>query len=137
MTASRKKPINSELALVLQPNVVKINFNFEPAKEEIYSINLNNLDLVGFKTLGFSVRKANFKDNIILRVEFANAFNEKSTVYINSIPAYNWQDYRIKLSDFKNINKWSRMLNLSFVIEEWTTKERNGVVYLDNIRFLR
>ena len=129
--------ISSELVLVLQPDIVKINFNFDPAKEEIYSLNLNGLDLVKFKALGFSVRKANYQDKIILKVEFTNTFNKKSEIYLNEIPAYKWRDYKISFGEFKDINDWSSMLKLAFIVEEGNTKDKRGVVYIDNIRFLR
>jgi len=132
-----KKLINSELALVLQPDIVKINFNFNPAKEEIYSLNLNGLGLVKFKALGFSVRKANYQDKIILKVEFTNSFKKRSEIYLNDIPAYKWRDYKIGFDEFKDINDWSCMLNLAFIVEEGNTKDKRGVVYIDNIRFLR
>jgi len=131
------KSISYELALVLQPDIVKINFHFDPAKEEIYSLNLNGLNLVKFKVLGFSVRKANYQDKIILKVEFTNAFNKKSEIYLNDIPAYKWRDYKIAFGEFKDINDWSSMLNLAFIVEEGNTKDKRGVVYIDNIRFLR
>jgi hypothetical protein len=134
---SRKtKPFNSEVALVLLPDVVKINFHFDPVRKEIYTIDLNNLDLSRFKALGFSIRKANYYDDIILRVEF-NTFGEKSEIYLKDIPAFKWQDYKIALSEFKNISDWSKMANFSFVIEEWGVKEKKGIVYIDNLRLLR
>ena len=132
-----KKLINSELALVLQPDIVKINFNFDPAKEEIYSLNLNGLDLIKFKALGFSVRKANYQDKIILKVEFTNTFNKKSEIYLNEIPAYKWRDYKISFGEFNDINDWSSMLILAFIVQEGNTKDKRVVVYIDNIRFLR
>ncbi len=134
---NESKPIRSELAFVLQPNIVKINFNFDPAKEEAYRINLNELDIARFKILGFSVRKAKFEDNIILKVEFSNASGEKSDAYFYNIPSYKWQEYKIILSDFKNITDWSKMTNLSFVVEEKNMKEKKGILYLDNIKFVR
>ncbi len=134
---NENKPIKSELALVITSNIVKINFNFEPAKEEAYHIDLNGLDVAHFKALGFSVRKANYEDHIILKVEFTNASKEKSEIYFYNIPSYKWQDYKIKFSEFKNINGWTKMSSLSFVIDAWNVKEKKGVVYIDNVRFLR
>lgn len=132
-----KKRINSEIALLVQPTIVKINFNFDPAKEEAYNINLNGLDLVRFKALGFLVRKANYEDNIILKVQFANDYKQKSDAYFYYIPSYKWQEYKINFSDFKDIKDWSKMSSLSFIIEEGNVKEKRGVVYIDNVRFLR
>jgi len=131
---SKGSPLNSEVALLVTPEVVKINFHFDPARKEWYSLNLNKLNLRRYKALVFSAKRANFKDNICLRVEFTNAFNEKSEVYIKDIP-YKWGEYRIRLADFKNITDWSRMTGLAFIMEEWNVKEKRGLVYLDNVRF--
>lgn len=132
----KNKAANFEIALVLSPDIVKINFNFDPAKKEIFTLNLNQLNMLRFKTLAFSVKKANPKDNISLRVEFTSAFKEKSEIYFKDIPL-KWQDYKINLSEFRGVNDWSEMLGLSFTVEEWNTKEKKGVVYIDNIRLLQ
>ncbi len=128
--------LNSEIALIISPEVVKINFHFDPARKERYSLDLNKLDLQRFKTLSFSAKRANFKDNIALRIEFTSAFKEKSEVYIKDIP-HRWRDYKIRFSEFKNIIDWSQMSGLAFIIEEWNVKEKKGLVYLDNVRFSR
>jgi len=134
---SRKnKAFHSEVALVLLPDVVKINFHFDPARKEIYALNLNKLNLTQFKALAFSVKKANYENIISLRVEFTTPFREKSEIYFKDIP-HKWQDFKINLSQFKGISDWSEMSNLTFAIEEWNTKEKRGVVYIDNVRLLR
>ena len=133
---NRNKPLKSEIALLLASDAVKINFHFDPAKKETYSLNLNKLDLSRFKDLGFSVKKVNSNGMISLRVEFTNDFNEKSEVYFRDIPL-KWQDYKIDLSKFKNIGDWSSMTQLSFIVEEWNVKEKKGIVYIDNVRLLR
>lgn len=132
----KNKPVPSEISLVLLPDAAKINFHFDPAKKEIYTFSLNRLDLSRFRALGFSVKKADFQNLISLRVEFTNAFKERSEVYFKDIP-HKWQDYKITLSDFKGISDWSEILSLSFAIEEWNVKEKRGVVYIDNVRLLR
>jgi hypothetical protein len=134
---NQNKPVNYELALVLQPDIVKINFNFESVKEEIYSINLNKLNLARFKALAFSIRKANYENKIILKLEFINTVNQRSETYINDMPSYKWQDCRINLAEFKDISDWSKMLNLSFIVGEKNTDKKNGIVYIDNVRLLR
>ncbi|MDD5513565.1 MAG: hypothetical protein PHD09_07335 [Candidatus Omnitrophica bacterium] len=135
--APKKKPAyNSSFVLLLQPDIAKINFNFDPARKEVYSIRLNNLNLNKYDSLTFSVKKTNFRDTINLRVEFTNAFKEKSEIYIRDIP-HKWEDFRIPFSDFKNINDWSDMYDLSFIVEEWNTKEDNGVVYVSSVGVAR
>jgi len=135
-TFPKRNAFNSELALVLVPEPVKINFDFNPAKKEIYTLDLNKLNISRFKALAFALKKANYNDTVSLRVEFNSAFNEKSEAYFKNIP-HRWRDYKISLADFKGISDWTEMSSLSVTVEEWNTKEKKGVVYIDNIRLLK
>jgi len=130
-------PVNlSETALIIQTETTKINFDFIPAKKEIFSISLDGLNLAGYKALAFSVKKADFNDTISLRLEFSNKFKETSEVYLKNIP-HKWQDYKIAFSEFRNLNDWSEMSKIAFIVEEWNTRENKGVVYIDNVRFIK
>lgn len=133
---SAKKGPESEVALLLLSEAAKMNFNFDPAKKETYSINLNKLNLVRFKVLAFALKKTNYSDNISVRVELTNAFKEKAEVYLKDIPN-RWQEYKIPLSEFRGISDWSEMTDLSFILEEWNTRQKHGIVYIDNIKLLR
>jgi len=132
----RSKPYHKEIALFLSESPTKINFNFDPAKKEVFSLNLNKLNLDKYKALGFSVKNVFFEEKLSLRIEFTNSFREKSEVYIKDIPR-NWGEFKINLSDFKNIHNWSEMATLSFCVEEWNAKSKKGVVYIDNVRLLK
>ena len=129
-------PLNTEIALVLQPDLVKINFNFDPAKKESYSLDLKKLNAVRFSTLGFSVKNAHYQDRVTLRIEFTNIFKERSEVYLRDI-THKWQDFKIAFSEFKRMSDWSEMSSLSFIVEEWNTRSNKGILYLDNIRLLK
>jgi hypothetical protein len=133
---AKQNNVPSETALFLINDPAKINFNFNPAKKESLTINLNQLNLSHFKTLAFSVKNTNPKDLISMRIEFTNTFKEKSEVYLKNIPS-KWQEFKIANADFKNITDWSEMLNLSFSVEEWNTQKDKGIVYIDNVRFLK
>ena len=135
-TLRKNKPFATQVALVLSSEALKINFNFDPAKKEIFSMDLNKLDLTKYSALAFSVKKATFKDTISLRVEFTNTFKEKSEVYIINIP-HKWKDYKVNFSDFKNMVNWKEMVNLAFAVEEWNAREDKGVIYIDNVRLLK
>ncbi|MDD4940166.1 MAG: hypothetical protein PHE18_08060 [Candidatus Omnitrophica bacterium] len=132
----RNSLLNTEVALVVSPDAVKINFHFDPARKESYSLDLKKLDLRRFKALSFRAKRADFHDTMNMRVEFTNSFGEKGEKYVKNIP-HKWQEYKIDFSDFKNISDWSGMKGLAFVIEEWNVKDKRGVVYLDNVRFSR
>jgi len=132
----KQRSLDSETALILQNGPAKINFNFDPAKKETYTLNLNRLNLTHSKILAFSARNMNPKDKVTLRVEFNNAFKEKSEIYVRNTPA-KWQDFKIALSEFKNISDWSEITGLTFAVEEWNVAQRKGIVYIDNVRLLK
>jgi hypothetical protein len=125
-----------ESVLIISPDIVKINYKFSPTQKEIHYWDLNDLNLSEYKELGFSIKKSNNDDIVSLRVEFTNVYKEKAEVYIKDI-SNKWRDYKFNLSDFKTISDWSLMKNLAFIIEEWNTKENRGIIYIDNLRFLK
>lgn len=133
---SHRGPRNTSTALILSPDPIKINFNFDPAKKEVAAIDLKKLNLAHYRELAFSLRRANFNDRIHLRVEMVNAYNERSEVYLQDVP-HRWGEVRLKFSEFKKISDWGEMKELAFIVEEWNTKEKNGVVLIDNVRFVR
>jgi hypothetical protein len=132
----RSQPFRAVTALVLADDAVKINFSFNPAKKEVILLNLNKLNLSDYKALGFSVKKADFNDTLSLRVEFTNNFNEKSEIYCKNV-SHKWKDYRINLAEFKKISEWYEMSALSFTVEEWNTRDKKGMVYIDNIQLIK
>ncbi len=136
LVSLKNNALDSQTALFLQTDVAKINFHFDPARREMYSMDLSNINLKRFKTLAFSVKKSDRNRDAALRIEFINNFKEKSEVYIKNL-FVKWQEHKISLSDFKRITDWSKMSRLSFIVEEWNTRDKKGVVYIDDIRFLR
>ncbi|MDD2680128.1 MAG: hypothetical protein PHO03_04975 [Candidatus Omnitrophica bacterium] len=133
---AKKQALPSETALFLHNGTSKINFNFDPANKETYTISLNRLNVGRFKQLAFAVRNMYPRDNIALRIEFTNAFKESSEIYIKHIPG-KWHDFKLNLAEFKNMHDWSEITSLSFSIEEWNTTSKKGMVYIDNIRLMR
>jgi len=127
---------SSQTALFLYQDTAKINFNFDPAKKEVFSLDLKQLNLSKYSALGFALKKVNPRDTIRLRVEFTNRFNEKSEIYIKNI-SDKWNDFKIELSRFDRIKYWGQMKELAFSVEEWNSREKSGIVYLDNIRVLK
>ncbi|MDD5120938.1 MAG: hypothetical protein PHR84_06515 [Candidatus Omnitrophica bacterium] len=131
-----KHSYNSQLALFLHHDTAKINFNFDPAKKETFTLNLKQLNLSKYKSLAFGARKTNPQDVISLRVEFVNRFDEKSEIYIKDISS-KWRNHQIDFSRFVKLNDWQQMKSLVFSVEEWNAREKSGIVYLDNIRVLQ
>ncbi len=136
ITKGKNIPITSQVTHVLHPEVIKIGFNFNPSQKQLFTINLNKQNLVFYKVLEFSGKKSNYMDSLALRVEFTNTFNERSEVYIKDL-TNKWQAFKINLDDFKKITDWTEMSSVSFIIEEWNAFNKDGAVYLDNVRLLR
>ncbi len=131
---SRSKPLNAQTNLVLSPEPLRVHYKFDPAKKEIYSLDLKKLNVSGYKNLEFSLKKSSYADAVSLRVELASSFRERSEIYLKDIP-HHWKEYKISLSDFKSISEWSEMASLSFIVEEWNSKQNSGTVFIDNVRF--
>jgi len=127
---------DAQIALYLYEDTAKLNFNFDPAKKETFSLNLKQLNLSKYKTLAFTARKANPKDVVALKIEFLNRFNEKAEVYVKDISS-KWSNHEIDLSRFAKINDWEQMKVLAFSIEEWNAKEKSGIIYIDNVRVVK
>jgi len=129
---SHKISSDNKLSIVLVYEPVKINYNFDPTKKEIYDIELNNINLEKFKTLSFRIKKSSFDDIVHLKIEFVNKFNESSSVYLKDI-SNRWSEFKISLSDFK-ISNWSAVKKLMFIVEEWNTNNKTGKIYIDDIK---
>jgi hypothetical protein len=131
---SRTKPMNSQATLVLSPEPLRVQYRFDPAKKEIYTLDLKKLNVSGYKTLDFSLKKSSYSDSVSLRIELSSSFKERSEIYLKDI-SHRWKEYKLNLSDFKGIAAWSEMATLSFIVEEWNSKQNNGTIFIDNVRF--
>lgn len=129
-------PSNTQTTLILAPDPVKINYRFDPIKKEMYSFDLKRLNIAGYKSLAFAVKKSNFNDDVSMRVEFQSIFKERSEVYVKDVPG-KWKEYTIDLAQFKNITEWAAMSGLIFTVEEWNSSDDKGIVYIDNVRFIK
>ena len=123
-------------ALVIQPDAIKINYNFIAAKKEVYTVPLKGLDLTAYKAMAFAVRRARANSSASLRIEIVNALNERAEVYIKDVPLA-WKEYKMELPSFKKITDWSKTKELLFIAEEWNTREKKDVIYIENVRFLK
>lgn len=132
----KSAPHKSQLVLVLEDDIRKIDYDFNNTKKKVAIFDLSNMNLLGFKTLEFRLRKGNYQDSLHMRVGFISSFGEESGIYIKQIPT-RWQNYKVDLTEFKDISDWFRMRQLLFVLEEWNAQAKRGNVYIDNVQFLK
>lgn len=124
-----------EMSLVLSTEPLKISLPLNSAKKQIYSFDLKKLSVARYKSIAFALKKSRESDKLAVRVEFNNAYKERSEVYLYDISS-KWQEYHLNLSDFGKITDWTEMESVSFILEEWNSKDGRGHLYVDNVRFL-
>jgi hypothetical protein len=126
----------SSTSMLISADTIKMAFDLETAKKQAYELNLKELNLNDYKVLAFALRDSNYNDTLSFRVEFTNAFKERSEIYVTGI-SNKWKECRLNLADFKGITDWSEMNGMSFVVEEWNTRDRKGIIFIDDVRFLK
>ncbi len=136
--ASQSPQVKDEI--VIGSRISKINFRSEDLDSlsgKVITLNLNGINFLNYRFLGFSVRKSNYQDKLLMRVELIDTLGRKSRFYIDDIPAYKWKDYEIKLTDFQGVNDRAKICLLTFGAEDWKTYRKRAALYIDNIRLLK
>ena len=134
------RPSQSEEATVaIGSKITRISFPASGSVNEgAATFDLKGLDFLGCKTLGFSARKSNYLDKLVIRVELMDSLGGRSKVYVDQLPVYNWKDFEIRLSEFKGTSDRTKLSLLALVVEEWKTKEKDrAALYIDNIHLLK
>ena len=129
------QPKNYYLSISTADDFIKIKYYFNSAgpKTMAYAIDLQDLDLSGFKALRFAARHLN-KGSLSLRIEIENSLKETSAFYV-SAPESKWKEFEIKLEEFRAITEWNNVKSLSFIVEEWNAQAKEDCVYIDAIGF--
>ncbi|MFH1578114.1 MAG: hypothetical protein ABIC18_03475 [Candidatus Omnitrophota bacterium] len=136
VSRNQRPAVNKEIALVIEPGLTQMNFDFNLAKKEILRFDLAGLNLAEYESLKFLARKVDVSGNLHLHLGLRNRLGESSEFYLKDISGQ-WHDFKIALADFKGITEWSDMAELEFVIEAWNTNAKNGKLYIDTVRFLK
>jgi hypothetical protein len=122
--------------IINYPNLIKLSSDTNPIKHNQYHIDLKQINLNKLHVLEFSARKKDFSDKVRLKIKIMSSSKEKSGVYVDDI-LEKWQDYQIDLKEFKHIKDWTKILCLSFIIEEPNIKTKKNTVYINNVRFVK
>jgi hypothetical protein len=98
---------------------------------------LQNLDASAFNALAFRVRgDAVMGYTKTFKVELKDALEQSSRHYVNSVTDQ-WQDIVIPLSAFEGMANARKLKELVIVIEDTTATTKQGVIYLDDFRFVK
>jgi hypothetical protein len=97
---------------------------------------LNNLDASRFDALAFRVRgDAGMGFTKTFKVELKDSIDQSSHHYVNNVTDQ-WQDVVVPLSAFEGMANARRLKELVIVIEDTTATAKQGVIYLDDMRFV-
>ena len=97
---------------------------------------LNNLDASRFDALAFRVRgDAGMGFTKTFKVELKDSIDQSNHHYLNNVTDQ-WQDVVVPLSAFEGMANARRLKELVIVIEDTTATAKQGVIYLDDIRFV-
>jgi Complex I intermediate-associated protein 30 (CIA30) len=96
---------------------------------------LPNLDASRFNALAFRVRgDPAMGYTKVLKVELKDAVDQASDHYVRDVTDQ-WQDVVIPLRDFQGMANARRLKEFVIVIEDTTATAKQGVIYVDDIRF--
>jgi len=98
-------------------------------------LKLNDIDASNFRNLTFAVRgDEDAGYTTVFKVELKKTNGEVGKFYVTGVE-YVWKEISIPLNQFSGINDVSGLGELVIVFEDAMTTNKEGVIYLDNIRF--
>lgn len=98
---------------------------------------LQNLDATGFDRLEFRVRgDARLGYTSALKIELKDAMDVSSHFDVRGI-SDQWQNMSVPLKDFHGMANTRKLKEFVIVIEDTTATAKQGVLYLDDVRFTR
>jgi len=96
---------------------------------------LQNIDATGFDNLEFRVRgDAAMGYTNVFKVELKDAVDQASHHYVRNVTDQ-WVNIVIPLSDFEGMANIRRLKEFVIVFEDTTATTKQGVIYLDDVRF--
>jgi hypothetical protein len=98
---------------------------------------LQNLNAAKFDNLAFRVKgDAAMGYTKVFKVELKDAMDQSSHFYARGVTD-RWQDIVIPLKDFQGMANPVRLKEFVVVFEDTTATAKQGVIYLDDVRFTR
>jgi len=98
---------------------------------------LQNVDATRFDNLEFRVRgDAGLGYTSVFKVELKDALDQTSHHYVRGVTD-TWQNIVIPLGEFEGIANARKLKELVIVIEDTTATAKQGLLYLDDVRFTR
>ena len=118
------------------PYSLKFDFNYTKSQASSLNIDLPDIDLKGFSSLGFKIRFKETDSPVAgnLKLSLVNKRKETSSLYFSQLN-HSWKSIAVPLSSFGNIKDWSRLIGISFTVEPWNVNAKKGELLIDDIQF--
>jgi hypothetical protein len=135
-------PVGSVLSIAKNSQPLKLAYNFTDKMPHPYSafLDLSGMNLEGYHFLAFLAKLEDKKTNKMkyanLKIAVENTSSQTADYYVQGINN-RWQEFRIPLSYFDAIKDWSSVASISFILQPWNIDAKQGLLYVDNIRFLK
>lgn len=98
---------------------------------------LQNLDATRFDNLAFHVKGDTAMGYTrVFKVELKDAMDQASHYYVRGVTD-RWQDIVIPLKEFRGMANRVRLKEIVVVFEDTTATAKQGVIYLDDVRFTK
>jgi Carbohydrate binding domain (family 11) len=98
---------------------------------------LQNIDVTKFDRLSFRVKgDAGMGYTSVFKVELKDAMDVSSHTYVRGVTDQ-WRDVTVALKDFDGMANPKKLKEFVIVIEDTTATAKQGVLYLDDVRFMR
>ena len=132
----RRGTLQDKIIFALNNGPIRIQYDLEfpypPVKT--FSLSIPKLDAGTYKKITFSIRELESLKYGIVKIQIKNSKSEQAAYFLKTVNN-NWQEFNIPLEQFKEISDWSNLTDISFVLESWNTKDKKGVILIDNISF--
>jgi len=125
------------LTWITRPIKFKYDLRYPKPQIAILNLNLSKVDLREYDTLKVALRGSESEGfSKIIGIELKNSKRESDTFYVSDIEN-KWKVFEIPLKDFKYISDFSDISQISFKLEAWNAENKKGLIYIDNIEFLK
>ncbi|MBP9854127.1 MAG: hypothetical protein KBD53_04585 [Candidatus Omnitrophica bacterium] len=132
----QKTSLKNNVIYSLHQGPLRFGYDFKASASpvETFVLTIPSMDISRYGSLEFTMRGKEEGVPGTVKVVINNRYNESSYFYIQGVDL-NWRQYRIPLSEFKQITDWTSITNISFVLESWNVDNKKGVVLIDSLNF--
>lgn len=121
-------------ALSNGPVRVKYNLGYPYPSVKTFSFSVPEINVGKYKEFQFSIRGTEEGSPGTMRIELKNRKNEASSVFVENINL-DWKEFQIPLEKFNKISDWSKIEEVSFILESWNAEKDKGIILIDGVCF--